>query len=352
MKKLMIFIFILLAITLSGCGGDDGGTKPPPPPTPPIRLVVDTTVTAPTLSGVDEAVWSLIDSVNVEVGGVPSKYGFDDGIGKINVVMKAIKISDTLYIRARWRDNTASIWGNAIKKSQYAYAWEHVTYDGGEDELMLLFDAGDNGTEKADCATMCHATSMSTTGGGHADCWKWKSTTTYPGKMGEDEYWSSTGRELDATVNDYVYRGNWDGNASTPDFMHVDTFAFTGPFLYVDDTTDMNNLLNWPSDPGYVMPGYFIDSTIYKSPTRTNNSRWDIRAVAKYDSTAGGTPYYWTVVMARALNTTHTADDADLSGVDSVQVTMAISDAFMKDDLVPGATVHSGSKPFYIILKP
>jgi hypothetical protein len=351
MKKLMIFIFILLAITLSGCGGDDGGTKPPPSPTPPVRIVVDTTVTAPTLSDVDEAVWNLIDSVNVEIGGVPSKYGFDAGIGKVNVAMKAIKKGDILYIRARWNDNTANLWGNAIKQTTLDKTWEHLTYSGGEDELMLLFDAGDNGTEKADCATMCHATLMNTTGGGRADCWKWKSTTTYPGKMGEDEYWSSTGRHLDATINAYVYKTNWDANTATPDFMHVNDTAFHSPFLYIDDTTNMDNAnIHWPT--GYMMPGYIIDSTIYYSPTRTNNSRWDIRAVAKYDSTAGGAPYYWTVVMARALNTGHATDDADFSGVDSVQVTMAISDAFMNDALVPTAKVHSGSKPFYIILKP
>jgi hypothetical protein len=169
--------------------------------------------------------------------------------------------------------------------------------------------------------------------------------------MAEDEYWSGTGRNLDMTINVYVYKTNWNGLSSIPYVMHTDTFAFAGPFLYIEDTVHMDNAnIDWPA--GYVMPGYYIDSTIYKSPTRTSNSRWDVQAIAKYDSTAGGAPYYWTVVMARALNTAHTSDDVNLTDADSVQVTMAISDAFMNDALAPGATVHSGSKPFYIILKP
>ncbi len=60
----------------------------------------------------------------------------------------------------------------------------------GEDKFFILFDAGDNGTEKANCATMCHATDMTTTGGGHVDVWNWKSTTTAPARLADDEWMS------------------------------------------------------------------------------------------------------------------------------------------------------------------
>lgn len=346
MKKLLIpFIILILSVYLIGCG-DDKGSNPTTPTTKPPRLIVDTTVTAPTMSGVDEAVWNMVDSAKVVIGRKVNKSWYDGSIGD-TVIMKAIKKADTLYIRAHWRDGSVKLWGNYIRKADTAHGnmdWEHVVTE-GDNKFFILFDGQDNGTEKANCATMCHEASntMITSGGGHVDVWNWKSTTSFPGKLADDEWWGSAGRYQDyIAVNTYMYSTNWDDLQIAPLVMHRDTLDFQGTFLFTIDTVDMDKFLAWPV--GFKMPGYIIDSTLYKSPTLSNSSRWDVMTVAEFDSTAA--PYTWTVVFRRALNT-HT-DDVNLTDLDSVQVTIAAA----HNHTSAYEPEHSGSAPFYIILKP
>ncbi len=344
MKKLSILIMFIPIIYIAGCGGDKG-SNPPPPPVPLIRLVVDTTA-APGMSNVNAAIWSAVDSATIEIGG-SSDYGFDADLGKINVILKAIKKNDTLYLRAKWQDANANIWGNYMRPLTQVIDWEQVS-SAGDDRFFVMFDAGDNGTEKADCSKMCHATNMRPTTG-HADVINWSATSTAPGFLADDEWWNNvSGRAFDNTINAYVYRDNWNAQNNTPYYMHKDTTEFHGPYLYLTDTVTMDYAtITWPTD--YKMPGYRIDSTIYDSPTRSSYSRWDVAAISQYDSTS--TPHTWTIVLARALNTGH-ADDVNLAlaGLDSVQVTIAAANAHSADP-VNASWQHSGSKPLYLILK-
>ncbi|SYZ74222.1 hypothetical protein TRIP_C60492 [Candidatus Zixiibacteriota bacterium] len=344
MRKLFILIISILALYIAGCGGDKG-SNPPPPPVPTVRLVVDTTA-APGMTNVNAGAWNSVESVMVEIGS-GSDYGLDADLGHINVNLKAIKKNDTLYLRAKWQDATANIWGNYMRPLPQVIDWEQVT-SAGDDRFFVMFDAGDNGTEKADCSKMCHATSMKPTNG-HADVINWSATSTAPGFMADDEWWNNvTGRLFDNTVNAYVYRDNWNSFSNVPYYMHKDTIAFLGPYLYLTDTVAMNYAtIQWPSN--YRMPGYRIDSTIYNSPSRSSYSRWDVRAISQYDSTSS--PHTWTIVMSRALNTGHIDDvNLALAGFDSVQVTIAAANAHSSDP-VNASWQHSGSKPFYLILK-
>ncbi len=352
MKRLLISLLVLLGVLMVGCSKDDGGTNPPPPPASP-RLVVDTTVAAPSMTAVDDAVWNLVDSVNIEIGGDAANYGSDPDLGKINVTMKAITRDGKLYIYARWNDDYANLRGNYIMKTNNEQdPWAHITYaeaKGGEDKFFILFDNGDNGTEKANCATMCHGTSMTTsTDSGNVDVWNWKSTTTAPGRLAEDEWWSHDTAKSD--VEPYalnLYIDNWypyhvTGGGLRPWKMHSADTAFHGAVLYTEDAIEYKSTKEWQL--GYIMPGYVIDTTVYYSSYRSANSRWDVITASRYDSISVSST--WTVVFMRNLYTGND-DDAMLSVIDSVQIAVAAADNHTTD-----AYQHSGSKPFYLILKP
>ncbi len=348
MNKLFTPIILMLAVIGAGCGGDNGGTNPPPPPTPAPRLVVDTTVTAPLMNDVNEAVWGQVDSVLIEIGGDPANYGFNSNLGKQNVTMKAIKKNDTLYVRARWKDASAHLRANRLRRlTTPIETWEFGDLV-GQDMFFVIFDGGNNGTEKADCATMCHTSGMATTGGGNADAWKWMSTSTFPGKMAEDQWIGAAGTNSDAVINKYVYRNNHD--AGQPFWVHEDTSAYTGVFLYLDDTVKYDPIDNdyWPEN--FIVPGFVIDSTIYAAADRNNNSLNNVRAIARFDSSGVNTNWTWTLVMARALNTGK-VDDVNLLPLDSVQITIAATNNHFQSNAATKPE-HSGSKPFYLILKP
>jgi hypothetical protein len=346
MRSCFTFLVLGLAILLAGCGGDKGTNDNNGNGHVKIsRLVVDTTVTAPTLSDADESVWFQVDSTLVEIGGSEA-YGYNNNIQKQNVVTRAIKKADTLYIWVRWHDPTgADIWADRLKKLSDAWDAGDLV---GQDMFFILFDGQDNGTERADCATMCHTPIMKTTGGGHADAWKWMSTSTFPVFMSDDLWFTPTGTEDDNTVNAYIWRLNYDAGFR-PRWMHVDTTDFHGPFLYWRERRDytFQDDAMWPV--GDTIPGYVVDDTLYSSVTRNNNSRNNVRAVAKFDSTGARTEWTWTLAFSRALNTGN-SDDVNLAVLDSVQITMAATNNHHTNPL--NQPEHSGSKPFWLILKP
>ena len=342
MRKFNIFLLGCMIILFAGCGGDNGtdgdGEKPKP-----IRLVVDTQA-VPSPADVNVG-WTSVDSVLVEIGG-SSLYGINNNLGKQNVTVKAIKRSDTLFLRVKWHDATANIWGRYLDKSSYGMDWDSATYE-GEDKFFVLMGTQNTDTMGANCAALCHATTHYTASGKTADVWKWMATTTAPGFMAEDEWWTSSGRSLDATaLNTFVYRRNWNSLNQYPYWMHETGVAFDGPFLYLEDTATFNPSLAWDTLTSRL-PGYAIDSTIRNSATRGQSSRWDVAAISEYDSSgASYSEFTWTVVFSRALNTGH-AEDINLGTLDSVQVSIAATN----DDYAEWNIAHSGSKPFWIILQ-
>ena len=142
------------------------------------------------------------------------------------------------------------------------------------------------------------------------------------------------------------YRENWFNFTSTPMWMHPDDTAFHGPYLYYSDVVDFDPspFVGWDSVPGYKMPGYAIDTTIYSNATR--NDRWNVLAASVYDSASS--PHTWTVVLSRTLAAA-TSNDVDLTTLDSIQVSVAASNEHTYGE-DPSYKDHSGSVPFYIIL--
>lgn len=356
MKNLFILSCFVIGCLIVSCGGDDNGTNGGDDDEIVVpRLVANTSADAPSTTDANDAVWSTLDSTMVQIG-FSETYGQNPRMIKDTMWMKAILKSDKLYIWAKWEDPDKSVWGNYMIKSFALGFWEHITtYElgGGEDAFMIVFDAGDNGDEGADCATMCHlATSdMRTTGGGHADAWCWKSAKLAPANLAEDYWWASSGNFLDpapATGEQKAYEVNSlipiGEDRARPKWMHTDDTAFAGPYLFREDAIEFEPYIGWDEIGGYKMPGHRIDSTIHSKAER--NDRYDVLAASVYDEAS--TPHTWTVVFSRSL-TPSGSNDVDLRTVDSIQVTVAATrDHTYGSD--PNMREHSGSVPFYIIL--
>jgi len=325
MKKLIWPLLALLAIWGASCSSDDNGTNGGDgDSTTVVRLVADNQAVKPSMTNANDPVWFTVDSAEVEIGGT-AVYGINPNLGKQDVTLRAIKASDTLYLWAKWHDATANIWGGYIRKSPLEYNWDSATFT-YDDQFFVLLDKDNDGVLT-----------------GPMDVWNWLSTKTAPGFMAQDENWDGLTHSLDAAQpNMYVYRRNWLNFEQKPKWMHTDSSEYTAPVLYLEDTTEIDILMDWPT--GFKLPGYATDSTIHSSPDRGLSSLHDVTSISKYDSTgADQTNYTWTVVFARALNTTH-VDDVNLAGLDSIQVRIEATHN--------GSDDHSGSAPFYIILNP
>ncbi|MFH2036813.1 MAG: ethylbenzene dehydrogenase-related protein [Candidatus Zixiibacteriota bacterium] len=347
-KLFMVSIFSLLLI-FAGCSEDSGSGNDPDPVTPPARLVVDT-LASPAFSGVDEAVWStLADSATayIEIGG-SALYGRNSTLGTDTVVIQAIVKGGMIYIRAKWHDGTQNDMGGYIEFRNSN--WSRETYH-GDDKFMIIFGKAQS-TQKADCAAMCHVTyhkaDVDT-----VDFWSWSSTKTAPGKMSDDGYWNSVYDSYDnesSVVNKYVWRRNWNAGNAYPYWMPAtNPTTFTGEVLYLTEVQDFDAFLSWPDQDS--LPGYAIDTSIFNLSPAGN--QWDVKALSEYEVSGVSTLLNtWTVVFKRPLNTGY-ATDIDLSTLDSIQIAIAATTNDFTG-MFTGATIvpHSGSKPFWLILKP
>jgi len=357
MKKILFLSFSVMCLILVGCGGDNGtgnggngGDE-----YEQANLVVYSTATVPSMENTNDPIWDSATVTNVRVG-FEEEYGVNSVFIDDTLTMKAIKAGDNVYIRATWRDYSADYKGIYIRKSVGAGNWELVEkaeQSAGEDGFFMIFDGGDNGDEKADCATMCHATpnSMATTGGGNADVWAWRSVTTNPTRMAEDQWMRPAGSALAGdpitSGNRLAYFTNWSQiGLQQPIVMHTTDTTYRGDYLYTSDTTEYIYVgYGWDDVDGYRMPAFYVDSTVYKDASA--GSRWDIMATSSYSAN------HWTLVMRRGMNTDNTTgtgrNDVDFTGLDSIQVTIAIAhrhtDATTDDSWVE----HSGSIPFYLV---
>lgn len=303
-----------LVIVAFGCSDDEVTVGPAP-----SGLIATAVNSAPIVDGAMDAVWSSAPEHKVVAG---ADINYQNGYGPLTVSMRAATFNNMLYIYAEWTDPSAS---EDIRKKMWSNngsTW--VKGPGDEDRFFIMFDAGDNGTEGSDCATMCHQPGpdlMATTGGGHVDVWHWKSARTNPGGCADDKWWDGTGRGSDAK-NGSMYADNIEnvGGVDRPMFMHSTGTAYTGDFLFEADKVAFDPNLDWT---GKKIPFYVID------PSATG-SRWDVKATGVYS--AGK----WTLELARAFNTGN-VDDVVL-GVGVIEITVAITDN-------SGGT-HSGSAPF------
>jgi hypothetical protein len=327
------------------------------------RVIVTSMDREPSMDDPRDKIWDLVPTGAITVGGDSLEPAYTGP-----VYIKAIKANGRLFLRAVWTDDGRSIRPNGIvyvvsivedtisfphhtdttrtwvRNPSYAIVATPegmVLYQYDQDRLAIMWDMGDNGTEKADCATMCHASEqmsplgdrMYTTGGGHVDVWHWQAGTTDPVLLAEDECWDFQGRKPDDNVIP-IFVSNFNETDGQPYFEHVDTTAFPGPFLHADSTRPFSDSLPWVS--GYQMPGYVL----YDNAT---GSIADVQANSTYN--IGYTTRQWAVILSRALSTGN-ADDVDFSTIapgDSVMATIAVMSNCDR--------YHAGSAPFYFIFR-
>jgi hypothetical protein len=315
--KYMIILIAAFGLVFMSCE-DDKTTE----------LITDLNVkevsNAPTIDGNGtDAVWKDADALELVLGQTAD---YSNAFGKVDLTLKAVRVSSTLYILAEWMDPSAS---KSVDKKQWNYdsgAWKQ---SGNEDRIFFMFDAGDNGTEGANCATMCHVAegAMYTTGGGHVDVWHGKTARTFPVGRTDDKWWDGTGRNSDAkTVGAYSNNKQTLADGSTVPL-------YSGPitddhFIIITEggTADDLTLFDTTSTTG-TFPGYILNMN------RDGSRFADIETQATF---SGGK---WTVELKRALNTGNSDDVAFTVGKD-YQMTVAITDNSGGD--------HSGAVPFFI----
>ncbi|MDD4052336.1 MAG: hypothetical protein PHR28_10630, partial [candidate division Zixibacteria bacterium] len=161
------------------------------------RVIVASMTHEPPMDEPRNAIWDSVTTGAITVGGDSLDASF---VGPVYI--KAIKAGGRLYLRAVWTDDGRSIRPNGIvhvmtivedttttpHHSDTTTAWVQnpsyaivtttdglVLYQYDQDRLAIMWNMGDNGEEKADCASMCHASGdvspmghrMYTTGGGN-----------------------------------------------------------------------------------------------------------------------------------------------------------------------------------------
>ncbi len=319
-KNIMVVSVILMAVSMffTACDNDDGDTKQPV-----TDLLVAEVTTAPVIDGDgSDAVWDNATELLLTLG---QSAEYSSSYGEVDLSLRAVRTDTDLYIRAEWIDPSGTY---SVDKKLWSYTDGSWTQSGDEDRLFFLFDAGNNGTEGADCSTMCHVGegAMYTTGGGNVDVWHIKAARTLPVGCADDKWWDGTGRNSDSkTVGAYA-----DNKAS--DLPLYKGPVTDGHFLIVPAGQDAASVLEPfdPTDTSATIPGYIL----YED--RDGSRFADVEARASFTN---GT---WVVEMKRALDTGNDDDVAfgAAAGL-SVQMTVAITDDSGGD--------HSGSAPFYII---
>jgi len=322
------------------------------------RVIVYQTSQAPPSNNVRDVIWDAAPTAVVTIG--DSTTGYPYYFGKQSINIKAIKAENRLFVRVTWTDNSYSVWPDKIRHAIRAIdTVNHDTilwwvprasenFNGStlfyfQDRLAIFWDTGDNGTEKADCKSMCHESPnaqgnhMYTTGGGHVDVWHWKAATTDPLLLASDEYWDNTGHVADA--GDSLATVNYDNPNNLPLRCGLDSTAFNKAFLFNDESMPFPDSAGWKLNDS--IPGYVLNHSASGSIT-------DVRAFSSYvlGYTNGSTGWNgrWIVALSRALNTGN-ADDRDFSGIksgDSIMATIAIANNGPD-------TLHSGTKPIYFI---
>ncbi|MFQ6673995.1 MAG: ethylbenzene dehydrogenase-related protein, partial [Fidelibacterota bacterium] len=231
--------------------------------------------TGPVLDGNgSDAVWANADAFVVTVGASGS---YANAFGEVDVTLKSVHTATDVYILASWEDPSAT---ENVDKKLWSYESGAWTQSGNEDRLYLMFDGGDNGSEGARCATMCHSDegAMYTTGGGHVDVWHWKAHRTNPIGLADDKWWDGTGRGSDEkTVS--AYKDNettsenfplYAGPITDGHFIIIPSGGSTGD-LEAFDSTDATLQSN-------TYPGYYLNA----NATNSGESRHDVRAAGKY----------------------------------------------------------------------
>lgn len=198
--------------------------------------------------------------------------------------------------------------------------FEYGNSGADQDRLAIMWDMGNNGTEGANCMTMCHDVGMEstlgqrmyTTGGGTVDVWHWQSALSNPLYLAVDEIWADSGHTAD-DGSSMIYESNWDEANLRPIYMHQTDTAYHNTYLLSTETASFDTTHNlWPQ--GYVIPTFVLNEMATGPATDVSSYSW-------YTSLNT-----WYVLMSRKLNTGD-PDDVNLSTIatgDSIMTSVAI----------------------------
>jgi len=347
MRKLLASILILSIGLLWGCGGDDNGTDGGGG-TPPVRLQVNTSVAAPTMSSPDETVWNSVDSVMVGVSAANTPKvvpGAKIASVPSEVKVQAIALNDTLYVRLRWADPTFS-------------AYPHLDTVTTTSPLTFSRDV----TAQEDQAFVMFESAVDT-----FDVWGWQVLRTGGLGLGMGYTYADLTLTPDAegTASLETAVPNNEQNFTTPIYMSGDTSEFNGYILYLPpsgntvrlddtlrvDTIDVGgqqvfNVIRYDQSTGWTigqkLPGYVLDSSVVAA-WRSDANRGSILDIRTTDNYSGG---MYSLVMKRAMNTGY-EDDLNMIPLDSVKVVIGLFDN--QDSFTTGGTKRGFSIPFWVI---
>ncbi len=322
--------FLALFVFWGGCTQESttGGTT--------NDLVVAQVTTPPTMDGVgDDAAWGEAQDLVVTVG---ANAAYQNYFGQVDVTLTAVRTDTDFYLKVMWEDPSGT-------RSDQKKVWEYVNgawnrTSNNEDRFYIFFDMEQNGSQGADCATMCHASPEGMwTSTGIVDEWQWKAARTAPIHYSDDAYIDSVYQESDGSfMEDFGHHHD----SATTGFYHDNIMAdsidshplYMGPidengFIIIPAGSDESALT--PFDPTFAdttqtIPGYYLDA-------KAAGSRADVTAYATYSNGI------WTIEFKRALDTGN-SDDVVFAPGKTVQAVIAITD----DD----EEKHSGSEPFNI----
>lgn len=322
MRGYKVIISGLLLITLvlfsGACDKDDDGDKD-------ITSLVSVSVSSgPTLDGDgSDAVWDEADAFVVTTG-VSADYA--NAFGEIDVTLKSVHTSSDVYILASWTDPTGT---ENVDKNQWSYSDGTWSKSGNEDRIYFMFDMGVNGTEGADCSSMCHVADgkMWTTGGGRVDVWHWKAHRTNPLGLADDKYFDDNYTEDDGSIsgdggrhgdskNISAYKDNKTSSGNFPLYAGPIT---NGSFIIIPDGGTTGDLTPFDSTDANLQsntyPGYYLNANAYDS----GESRHNVEATGNYSNGV------WTVEFKRALDTGND-DDAAFAVGSTTKFSIAATD--------------------------
>ncbi len=338
LKKLSLVFTLIIMVSIGGlmsCSDDDddGGDKTPDDTTAVDdgKLAVNLTTGTVNIDGDgSDAAWADATEKTFTFG----ETGYTKDFGEIPVKVKALYDTENIYFLMEWTDpsNTESVMKKEWSYDETSSEWTQSGVD--EDRFFFMFDAGNNGAEGADCASMCHfdpsqdKSVMGTTGGGNVDVWHWKAARTNPIGLSDDKWWdgeAKDGRKSDAkTIGAYMDNKNAEGTGpmwSGP--INEDGFIILGE----GQTTENLTLFDENSATDQTYPGYVLNMN-------ADGSRWaDVYAKGAFNNGV------WTLEFKRELNTGN-ADDVAFDIDKEIQATMAVTDN--------DGHIHSGVAPFLI----
>jgi hypothetical protein len=265
----------------------------------------------------NDAVWTQAKALSVPLTEMPYKPNNYKGITKTTAVLQSVYDDKNIYIKLQYDDPTMSIdrlpWVKQadgswkVMKGQDETGHENVYY---EDKAALFWNINTKGFEKKGCAIACHMAKdgmnngisdkspgrkYTRTAGETIDMWHWKSVRTgLSTGISDDQYVNNNtdpkvnkdwGRAGDEKLGG-GYKDNANADKTAPAFMSKNPDK-TKTWIVEDEKVPFVDTFK----AGDKIPGIVV--------SKLTGSRGDIETTASW---ANGK---WTLVMKRALVTTH-----------------------------------------------